>query len=197
MSFANHSQLLRTRRRLRNHANSRKYGQARISFDSEAGGPHKLILSQNSLDGDRGDQGPQCVVPGQPWQPQQGDITSFSFYFCAQNFPPYTMRMTAQNEKVWGIRAALARIGARSLFNPYMCVCGRKKWPTTACGRFPRMFRDYGHQPPVGWTLLQNQATLSLKQSCFGGLQHFSPATERACVEKDKLVRLGQLAYCG
>ena len=100
------------------------------------------------------------------WQPQQGDITSFSFYFCAQNFPSYTVRMTAQNKMVWGIRAALARIGARSLFNPYMCVCGRKKWPTTACGRFPRMFRDCGHQPPVGWTLLQNQATLSLKQSC-------------------------------
>ena len=77
--------------------------------------------------------------------------------------------MTAQNKMVWGIRAALARIGARSLFNPYMCVCGRKKWPTTACGRFPRMFRDYGHQPPVGWTLLQNQATLSLKQSCCSG----------------------------
>ena len=122
MSFANHSQLLRTRRRLRNHANSRKYGQARISFDSEAGGPHKLILSQNSLDGGMDDQGPQCVVPGQPWQPQQGDITSFSFYFCAQNFPSYTMRMTAQNKMVWGIRAALARIGARSLFNPYVCV---------------------------------------------------------------------------
>ena len=35
--------------------------------------------------------------------------------------------MTAQNEKVWGIRAALARIGARSLFNPYMCVCVAEK----------------------------------------------------------------------
>ena len=126
MSFANHSQLLRTRRRLRNHANSRKYGQARISFDSEAGGPHKLILSQNSLDGCRDDQGPQCVVPGQPWQPQQGDITSFSFYFCTQNRPSYTMQMTAQNKMVWGIRAALARIGARSLFNPYMCVWPKK-----------------------------------------------------------------------
>ena len=34
--------------------------------------------------------------------------------------------MTAQNKMVWGIRAALARIGARSLFNPYMCVWPKK-----------------------------------------------------------------------
>ena len=36
--------------------------------------------------------------------------------------------MTAQDEKVhvWVIRAALARIGARSLFNPFMCVWPKK-----------------------------------------------------------------------
>ena len=126
MSFANHSQLLRAEKSARN-TDTRARGS---SFDRAAQAT-QLILSQNSPDA-RGEQGPECLAPGQPWSAAR-PATSHHFLFTfAPNLTSDGARMTRHDRRRFNEGANKGLSGSDSALGlSSTLICGQRsqRWP--------------------------------------------------------------------